>query len=288
MSSIFGLSEPADPNTVYDSPAVSAVGFPGKRLSAAVLSAIIPGAGQLLFGQVRSAALFLAGFAATLALFWPLRLPHSVIGIAICSILAMTFSLWAAWHAARFPNQDYRRLPRRWLCAIVPVALAAANVDFDQAMRVAGFHAFNIPVSAMANTLMIGDDVVVDLRYYRDHRPHAGDVIVFHHNHIWAIKRALALGGDTIYGRAGLIYLNGNRIYEPYVQHTESTPTPYLYDFGPLTIPNTQIFVMGDNRDVSYDSRDPNFGPVYVDDLAGKPLYIVRSRDRRRNGKSVR
>jgi signal peptidase I len=288
MSSILGLSEPADPNSVDDSPAVSAVGFPGKRLSPAVLSTIIPGAGQLLFGQVRSAALFLAGFAATLALFWPLRLPHSLVGTVICGLLLMTLSVWAAWHATRFSDQNYRRLPRRWLFAIVPLALVAADVDSLQAMRVAGFHAFNIPTRSMANTLMIGDSIIVDLHYYHDHGPHAGDVVVFHHKHIWAIKRAIALGGDTIYERAGLIYLNGNRIFEPYVQHTGSAPTPYLYDFGPLTIPNGQVFVMGDNRDVSYDSRDPNFGPIYVDDLAGKPLYIVRSRDRRRSGRPVR
>ena len=60
-----------------------------------------------------------------------------------------------------------------------------------------------------------------------------------------------------------------------------------MNNFGPVTVPAGQIFVMGDNRDLSYDSRHPEHGPVYVTDLAGKPLYIIRSPDQRRIGRTV-
>jgi signal peptidase I len=288
MNSILGLSEPADPTPIDDSPAILAVGFPGKRLSAAVLSAIIPGAGQLLFGQVRSAALFLAGFAATFALFWPLRLPGSYVGFSICILAVLTFSIWAACHVACCSNEKHPKLRKWWLVVIIPIAFLIASYSANLPMRAAGFRPFNIPSSSMENTLIVGDRIIVDLRYYAHHLVRTGDVVVFHHNNSWVIKRAIAVEGDTIYGRADLIYVNGTRLYETFVQHAGNIGNPYTSNFGPVTVPKGQIFVLGDNRDISYDSRQPDYGPVHFSDVAGKPLYITWSRHRRGVGASVR
>jgi len=79
MSSILGLSEP-DPIPVAEPSTVKTANPLLKRLFAALLSTIVPGTGQLLLGRIRAGAFFLAGFLATLMLFWPVRLPQSYAG----------------------------------------------------------------------------------------------------------------------------------------------------------------------------------------------------------------
>ena len=176
-----------------------------------------------------------------------------------------------------------------WLLLFILIAyFAAAEGDAQIAVRLTGFRMFRIPVSSMAKTLMIGDHLVADMRYYRSNRPHLGDIVILNHQNVIAVKRVIAVAGDTILGKNGLIYLNGNLLEERYVQHIGRPATKYLNDFGPITVPPGQLFVMGDNRDVSFDSRDPRFGLVYLSEPVGKPLYISRSPYRRRIGSAVR
>lgn len=255
---------------------------------ATLLSIILPGTGQLLLGHIRAAALFLAGFAAALGLFWPLRLPQSHLGFCISALLLPIFPIWAAWHATRSAGTKLPKMSRWWLLLIVPIAYLVANFDTNRMMRVAGFQLFGIPSSAMENTLIIGDHIVVDRRYYAAHRPRPGEIAVFRRNHVWEVKRLMAVEGDKIFGQAGLVYRNDQRLWEPYVVHLGVSGDAYMNDFGPITVPAGEVFVMGDNRDVSYDSRQPEHGPVSLGAESGKPLYIVWSRDRRRIGRLVR
>lgn len=102
------------------------------------------------------------------------------------------------------------------------------------------------------------------------------EVILFRRDKVPFVKRVIAGPGNIIEGRAGEVLVDGKRLSEAYVQH-EGTPIPELVDFGPTLIPAGKLFVMGDNRDVSYDSRVRDFGLVDVSDVLGKPLYIYRS-----------
>ncbi len=76
------------------------------------------------------------------------------------------------------------------------------------------------------------------------------------------VKRVIALSGETVAVHDGSVFINGQRLEEPYL--TESTP----FRFGPLLVPPDHYFVMGDNRARSYDSRD--FGPVPISFIIGK------------------
>jgi len=288
MSSILGLSdsaslEPAEQSALTSTPVA-------KRLSAALLSGIIPGTGQLLLGSIRAAAVFLAGFAATIALFWSLRLLHWYFGFCLSVLALAALSIASAWHAARFHDEKFPRLSRWWLLLIVPLAYLGSNVDANRAVRLAAFQVFDIPTSSMENTLTIGDRIVVDRTYYAHHRPEVGDIVIFRRGKIWEVKRIIALSGDTIYGRSGLVYRNGQQLWEPYVIHTigPGDTFPNTINFGPVTLSPGQIFVMGDNRDVSYDSRQPQHGPIYLSAESGKPLYIVWAGVRRRIGRTLR
>jgi signal peptidase I len=88
------------------------------------------------------------------------------------------------------------------------------------------------------------------------------------------------MGGDTIEGRPGKIILNGNLINESYVEHSQSQEqaeelaNDWLRSFGPIIIPPNKYFVMGDIRDISLDSRSPDFGLVDRSSIMGKVLYV--------------
>lgn len=287
MSSILGLSE-RDPVPVVE-PEVSTSAKPmRKRVLAALLSSIVPGAGQLLLGHVRAGAFFLSGFVAVLMLFWPVRVAASETGLGISALMLAAVSLYAVWDALRSSDDKCRKGTAWWLLLFLPLGLLGMEFEGGFAIRASGFRAFNIPSRAMEKTLIVGDHIVVDTRYYRSQKPRTGELVIFHHDNLWVVKRVIGVEGDAVFGKEGLVYVNGNLLDEPYVQHTGQIGNQYAVDFGPIRVPAGQIFTIGDNRDVSWDSRQPQYGPVYVSDLLGKPLYIYRSREPRRVGSALR
>ncbi|MCC6766065.1 MAG: signal peptidase I [Deltaproteobacteria bacterium] len=156
--------------------------------------------------------------------------------------------------------------------------------------------AFKIPSGSMLETLQIGDHILVNkLRYgirlpilgkrvvkFQD--PRRGDVIVFVYPVDPSkdfIKRVIGQPGDTVEVRHKQVYINGEKIPDPWGQFVEgpgegSRLTP-RDNFGPVTVPDDQVFVMGDNRDRSYDSRFWGFVPL--DDVRGKAFVIYWSWD---------
>jgi signal peptidase I len=144
----------------------------------------------------------------------------------------------------------------------------------------AGFRPFDIPSTGMEQTVLKGDRVIADLRAYRASKPRPRDVVIFRKNDTFFMKRVVAVGGDTIEGKDGAIFVNRQRLQEPYVLHLGDAPVE-LNEFGPVEIPPEELFVTGDNRDVSRDSRTREFGLVAETSLTGKALYIIRSKWRR-------
>jgi signal peptidase I len=144
----------------------------------------------------------------------------------------------------------------------------------------AGFRPFDVPSTGMEHTILKGDRVIVDLRQYRASNPKPRDVVIFSKDGTFFIKRVVAVGGDTIEGKDGVIFVNHQRLEEPYAQHLGNAPVE-LNEFGPVEIPQQHLFVTGDNRDVSRDSRMPEFGLVTEKSITGKALYIIRSQWRR-------
>lgn len=101
--------------------------------------------------------------------------------------------------------------------------------------------------------------------------PSAGDMIIFQHPkdplRLW-IKRVIAVEGDVIGGEEKRIYLNGKLLKEPYIRHSDRDILLKRDNFGPMTVPKGKLFVMGDNRGASIDSRD--FGFVAVETVKGR------------------
>ena len=133
--------------------------------------------------------------------------------------------------------------------------------------------AFKIPSESMVPTLMVGDRVLANKFIYRFTEPARGDVVLFDSvvegSEDTLIKRVAGVEGDEIRVQGGTLFVNGERQDEPYLnQYLPDQSTPY----GPETVPKDHVFVLGDNRGNSGDSRV--FGPVPVGNIKGEGFLV--------------
>jgi signal peptidase I len=170
------------------------------------------------------------------------------------------------------PRRRWRRTILEWLGVI------GGGIAIALLVEAFLIQAFWIPSPSMEPTLGVGDRVLVNKLSYNFHDVNRGDVVVFERPPGASngengeikdlIKRVIAIGGDTIEARDGNVYVNGKQIEENYLE--PGTPTDNL----PLTtIPDGRVFVMGDNRTNSEDSRI--FGPIDEDDIVGRAFIRV-------------
>ena len=104
---------------------------------------------------------------------------------------------------------------------------------------------------SMFPTLQNGEYMLVDTLSYRLHPPQRGDIIIFHPpvDHEDYVKRVIGLPGDLVAVRDGTVYINGKPLPEPYLR------MPHTYSWSAERVPPGDLFVLGDNRDQSYDSH---------------------------------
>lgn len=128
----------------------------------------------------------------------------------------------------------------------------------------------NVPSGSMENTIKTGSRIIINRLAYRSADPKRGDIISFDfpddesQNYL---KRIIALPGETIEGKGGEIYINGQKLEEDYIKEKS-----YM-DFGPYTVPDESYFVMGDNRNDSWDSRFWRNTYVHIDKIVGKAEF---------------
>ena len=165
-----------------------------------------------------------------------------------------------------------------WVFVVV-VAISAAML-----IRVFLFQQYYIDGPSMQTTLMPEDRVLVNKMSYKLHDIHRGDVIVFDRvtnevQHDDLIKRVLGLPGETLEIRSCIVYLDGVQVDEPYLnpeQTSQVEPSARCgshTDMAPIVVPDHMVFVMGDNRVQSFDSRD--FGPIDTDKVRGRAFVVI-------------
>jgi signal peptidase I len=135
---------------------------------------------------------------------------------------------------------------------------------------------FVVDGTSMLTTLDTGDRVFVNKLSYRLHEPNRGDVVVLHQiggsSERDLIKRVIALPGEEIEIQSCEVTIDGRRLDEPYLDPTIVTPGNCGGDYGPTVVPDDSVFVMGDNRAGSSDSRA--LGPIHESDLVGRAFVV--------------
>ncbi len=172
--------------------------------------------------------------------------------------------------AGKPPSSPGRNLKRSALEFIVFAAVAVSLAYLLQLLLV---KPFVIPSGSMEDTLEIGDRVLVNRQAYRFGSPQRGDIIVFTSSQepgIDLIKRVIAVGGDTIRVDNGRVFINNEHEpqVEPYVKGKD------ISNFQQQTVPAGTVFVLGDNRRDSLDSRYWKSPWVPVKDIIGRAFMI--------------
>lgn len=163
-----------------------------------------------------------------------------------------------------------------------PVKVAAGDICLVVALFVLAitvktylFEAFRIPANSMAPTITAGDRVVVNKTFYWTYRPQPGDLVAFSGkatgNEIY-LKRIAGVEGETVEFRRGVLFVDGHE--RPLCGTKCDLPEDKVIFGGtePYLVPKGSVFVLGDNRNRSYDSR--MFGPVPNADIAGRVAKI--------------
>lgn len=124
---------------------------------------------------------------------------------------------------------------------------------------------------SMQNTLVAGQRLIEDKWSYRFSQPEHGDVVIINgpESAVRLVKRVIAIPGDVIDVRDGQVYLNEQPLVEPYTKgNTFSAGMAF-----PFTVQKDQLFVMGDNREHSQDSRA--LGPISIKSIEGKVVFRI-------------
>ncbi len=165
-------------------------------------------------------------------------------------------------------ERDVVRSVVEWIAVVVGALVVALLVQSFL------FQAFYIPSESMSPTLEKGDRVLVNKLSYDLHDVHRGDVVVFERppNEPQSttkdlIKRVIGLAGEVIEARSGSVYVDGDRLDEGYLPDGTTT-----VDLPRQRVPDGHVFVMGDNRGASFDSR--RFGAIDEDLIVGRAFVL--------------
>lgn len=294
------LSSAPDPSLAQPLPGVPKSFSHWKHATlAGVLSLFFSGMGQLYNRQPRKAFVFALVthlFGATLGHTRVLLTFPTMVVILLIILAWKIFVVAEASYAAATAKKPESSVPLPGLTYTVLVALVLAGnliPTSDMVKEESGFSSFVVRSRSMCPTICIGDRVVADVHAYRAHPPQPGDIILMKHASCDALfLKVVGLPGDVLApGHSGTILVNGQPFHLPAPCNTltweKSAPNDYS-DFQATKVPEGTFFVIGDNLTDSYDSRIPEFGPVTLDMIRGKPLFLYWSPNHSRIGCSLR
>ncbi len=168
-------------------------------------------------------------------------------------------------------TQEQKRAERKSMVYTLLIAAAVAVL-----LRVFVFEFANVKGPSMQPTLYTGETVFIEKVSYRFTHPSLNDVIVcdFPNLKDAAIKRVMGLPGDQVAIHGGVFYLNGEQYLEDVFQGTIEG------DMEEWVVPEGHVFVMGDNRNHSTDSRSLSCGPIPYESVIGRSLFVLLPLDK--------
>jgi signal peptidase I len=281
---------------------------PRKVWLAGLLSFLTIGLGQLYAGKPKKALfLYFIGQgligAVVLAVIVILPLPIFILCSLLVALSLYIYNIIDAVLVAKASKGYNLKRYNRWYFYLLFWILAAFVVQpiVTTAIKANLVQAFKIPSGSMLPTIYVGDYILAKTKLFTKNNINRGDIVIFK----WPkdksknfIMRAIALGGDKIKIVNKKVYINGLILNEPYVinedQNILLTGEYKLRDnYGPVKVPEDSIFVLGDNRDRSNDSRF--WGFVQKSSIVGCASSIYWSWDKsersvrwKRLGKAIR
>lgn len=185
------------------------------------------------------------------------------------------------------PEYNLKFYNKWWVYIIIYVVYAFVLFPLAQNFTKENLiEAYKIPAGSMLPTLMIGDHFFVDKSIYKTQKIAHGDLVIFpfpQKPQTMFIKRVIGLPGDEIEIRNKKLYINNSIQDQSYIKHEDTRILPAKDsprdNLGPVTVPENSLFVLGDNRDNSYDSRFWGFVPAST--VKGKIANIYWSWDKK-------
>lgn len=265
---------------------------------AAALSLVAPGLGQLYNGQILKGIIFFLAILLIPTILFLAGLQGQFLGLV--AILIFTFCLWLfmiveAFFSAKRKKEVVLKGYNKWSIYLLIILLMNGTYfipgDFTAnfTSEVLGFRVYSIQAGSMEPTLLIGDYLITDSKYFKKNGPQRRDLVICQNPKDPSkdfIKRVIALEGEKIEVKNKQVYINDEVLPESYVVHNDVNSDVAIRDnFGPEVVPPNHCFVLGDNRDNSMDSRF--WGSIPLGNIKGKPLYIYWAKDKSRIGKKL-
>jgi signal peptidase I len=261
-----------------------------KPILAFLLSLVTPGLGQIYNGQFKKGISYLVGIFLFNMVFSFLLLKFY--GMILYLIIEVGFLLFvminALRGAIRLKSIELKSYNKWYIYLIIfVVSNVVVGQLFIWTIKNNVARAYKTPSSSMAPTLLVGDHLVADMRIYKSQKPQRGDIIIFEFPRDPSkdfIKRVIAIEGENVELINNKIYINEKLLYDPWGYYTKDYPA--LDTFGPVVVPKDSLFVLGDNRNNSIDSR--HWGFVDIKKVKGKVLYLYWAKDKSRIGMEIK
>lgn len=267
---------------------------PRKPWIAGLLTFLTIGLGHLYSGEAKKGIiLYFVGQSLIIIFFLSLIfLVPSATVLILASFSGLAFLFFCVVDAVKISKKNKLTYSlknyNKWYIYLISWVMASFIIQpiVEITIRSNIVQAYKIPSGAMKRTLQIGDHIIADKFTYKKSEPKRGDIVTFPFPDDPSkdfIKRVVALGGETIEIVDKQVIINGNMLQEPYVVHSDSKIFPKDLqprdNFGPIKVPDDSLFVMGDNRDQSYDSRFLGF--VRKPSVKGKAISVYWSWDKK-------
>ena len=260
-----------------------------KPILALLLSLVTPGLGQIYNGQFKKGVSYLVGFLLVYIVFSFLlfkfygMICYLIIMVGLFLFISLDALLGAIKLRAialKSYNKWYIYLIIFLLGSVVIRPLLGWTIKNNIA------RAYKTPSSTMKPALLVGDHLIANMRIYKSEKPKRGDIIIFEYPKDPSkdfIKRVIGMEQEKVEIVNNKIYINGKLLDDPWGYFEDDSSTkglPGLDRFGPVVVPKDSLFVLGDNRNNSQDSRF--FGFVNIKKVKGKALYLYWAKDKSR------
>lgn len=263
-----------------------------KPIIAFLLSSITAGLGQIYNGRFKKGIiLYLIQLLVFVALILS-GLYSTFYGAIIILLITLGFSVFI-WLDALFDAIRLKEVPlkpyNKWYIYLLIVLISGFVVQpvVSSAIKKNIVRPYKFPSISMEPTLLPGDYFLVDMKIYKTAKPKRGDVIVFEYPKdptMEFAKRVIATGGEKVAIIRNKIYINDQLIDDPWGHFTMRRSS--TEDYGPVKVPENSLFVLGDNRDNSEDSRF--WGFVNIRKVKGRILYLYWAKDKARIGMEIK